>query len=147
MYVPDEPPVGHLIAYEYLWLSQSTRRDDGVKTYPCAIVMASRIETRLIAYALAVSHKAPEMHERTMAVPPKLKRWLGLDDERAWIYTDQANVFAWPGPDLRPADRLSRLPAARDTCVIGRLPDDWFASVVQHLLASHATMRVRALKR
>ena len=37
-------------------------------------------------------------------VPPDTKRQLGLDDERSWIVLDEANRFAWPGPDIRPFD-------------------------------------------
>ena len=32
MYIPDEPPIGNLVAYEYLWLSQETTREDGALT-------------------------------------------------------------------------------------------------------------------
>jgi hypothetical protein len=32
MYIPDEPPIGHLVAYEYLWLSQQDARADGAKS-------------------------------------------------------------------------------------------------------------------
>ena len=36
MHIPDEPPIGNLVAYEYLWLSQENTRDDGAKVYPVA---------------------------------------------------------------------------------------------------------------
>ena len=36
MYIPDEPPIGNLVAYEYLWLSQENTREDGAKVYPVA---------------------------------------------------------------------------------------------------------------
>ena len=31
MHIPDEPPIGNLVAYEYLWLSQESMREDGAK--------------------------------------------------------------------------------------------------------------------
>ena len=34
-------------------------------------------------------------------IPAVVKARLGLDGERSWIVVDEANVFAWPGPDLR----------------------------------------------
>jgi hypothetical protein len=27
MHIPDEPPIGNLVAYEYLWLSQKSIRE------------------------------------------------------------------------------------------------------------------------
>ena len=31
----------------------------------------------------------------------KVKRHLGLDDQRSWIVVDEGNRFVWPGYDLR----------------------------------------------
>lgn len=30
-----------------------------------------------------------------------MKRRLRLDEERSWVVVSEANVFTWPGPDLR----------------------------------------------
>jgi hypothetical protein len=43
MRIPDEPPIGNLVAYEYLWLSQKDTREDGAKVYPVALIFAKRI--------------------------------------------------------------------------------------------------------
>ena len=43
MHIPDEPPIGNLVAYEYLWLSQETTREDGAKAYPVALIFAKKI--------------------------------------------------------------------------------------------------------
>jgi hypothetical protein len=148
MQVPRQPPVGHLIAYEYLWQSQAAAREDGAKVYPAAIVLARKtVGSASIAYAVGISHKPPAAGERALEVPRKLKRWLGLDGGRSWAYTDQVNVFVWPGPDLRPADWLSSRPEARDTCVIGALPRDWFQTLLDHVAESHALKQARTVKR
>jgi hypothetical protein len=145
---PDEPPIGNLIAYEYLWLSQSADRDDGEKTYPSAIVFAKRtILGKTLAYVAAISHKPPTASERAMEVPRKHKRHLGLDEEPSWIYTDQVNEFIWPGPDPKPAERLSRLPRARGTCVIGPLPDDWFDMLKNELIRGLQLRRTHIVHR
>ncbi len=148
MKIPAAPPVGSLIAYEYLWRSQSSYREDGAKTYPTALLMATEISDGVVvAYALGVSHRAPGKDERALQLPAKLQKWLGLDDEPCWIYTDQMNVFTWPGPDLRQADRLSTRKDAVDTCVIAPLPDDWFETVKAHLLESRQLRRLSVQKR
>jgi hypothetical protein len=148
MKIPSLPPVGHIIAYEYLWLSQAGRRDDGKKAYPAAIILAREdVGPAPITYALGISHSPPTSEQRAIQVPPKLKRWLGLDAEPSWIYTSEVNIFVWPGPDLRPADQLSSRPDARDTCVIGHLPDDWFAMVLEHVAESYRLENMAAVKR
>jgi hypothetical protein len=140
--------VGHIIAYEYLWRSKAGSREDGEKVYPAAVVLARRdLGPTPVAYVLGISHMPPDGSQRAIQVPRKLKRFLGLDDEPSWIYTDQVNVFVWPGPDLRAADGLSRSPAARGTCVVGALPGDWFRKVTRHLAESQRLGRVKTVKR
>ena len=148
MRIPKQPPVGHLIAYEYVWASQSAHREDGAKSYPAAIV-ATRddIGPTPLTYVLGISHKPPTASERAIEIPSKLKRHLGLDEEPSWIYTDQINVFAWPGPDIRPAEWLTDLPSARGNCVIGKLPADWFNQVMRHLAESYRLKAVRVIRR
>jgi hypothetical protein len=46
----------------------------------------------------------PTEEARSIAIPPKVKRHLGLDDA-SWIVLDEANEFFWPGFDLRPIAR------------------------------------------
>lgn len=139
MDVPREPPVGHLIAYEYLWQSHAAAREDGEKVHPAAVILAKRATGRgSIAYAVGISHTPPTANKRALEVPSRLKHRLGLDGRRSWVYTDQVNVFVWPGPDLRPADWLSSRPETQGTCVIGALPRDWFQTLVNHVAESHA---------
>jgi len=146
--IPNVPPVGFLIAFEYLWLSQQAGREDGRKVYPCAVTLSrDDMGPAPVAYVLGMSHSPPMEGQRAMEVPSKLKRHLGLDAERSWLYTDEINVFAWPGPDLRPASRLSSRPNLTGTCVIGALPTDWFKSVTSHVEESWALGRLRVVKR
>ncbi|MGB3335846.1 MAG: plasmid maintenance toxin (PemK-like) [Devosia sp.] len=148
MKIPSVPPVGHVIAYEYLWASQADLREDGGKVYPCAVVMAVDTEgPHSIAYVLGISHSPPQKGQRAIEVPPKLKKHLRLDQKPSWIYTGELNVFAWPGPDLRPGEYLSTRPAAVDTCVVGLLPSDWFEEVKAHVLESQRLQVLEATKR
>ena len=148
MKVPTAPPIGHVIAYEYLWASQSKRRDDGGKTYPTALLLAKKDDFgATIVYALGISHMPPPDGRRALEVPPKLCRHIGLDDRPQWIYTDELNLFVWPGPDLRPAQWISKKPLVEDTCVLGALPRDWFELVKQHFSESYRLRQLAAIKR
>ena len=48
---------------------------------------------------------SPTEEARSIAIPPRVKRHLGLDDDASWIILDEANEFFWPGVDLRPVSR------------------------------------------
>lgn len=47
----------------------------------------------------------PTEPARGVAIPPRVKRHLGLDDDGSWIVLDEVNEFIWPGVDLRPISR------------------------------------------
>ena len=97
--------------------------------------------------SLAISHSPPRQDQRAVEVPPKLKKHLGLDTQPSWIYTGELNIFAWPGPDLRPAGQLSTRPSASDSCVIGPLPSDWFEMIKAHVLDSQRLQHLDITKR
>jgi hypothetical protein len=117
MHVPDEPPIGNLVAYEYLWLSQENTRHDGAKAYPVALISAKKIIASVtLAYAVGMSHKPPHASEKAIEVPKKLKRHLGLDEDRSWIYTGPAQRIhlAWSGSQtsrmaVKAAQRVKQL--------------------------------------
>jgi len=148
MKIPAEPPIGHVVAYEYLWSSKAGRRQDGEKTYPTALLLAKKDEFgSTIVYALGISHMKPQAGRRALQVPEKLCRHIGLDDRPQWIYTDELNLFVWPGPDLRPAQWISRKRLVENTCVLGALPRDWFELVKQHFAESYRLRQLTPTKR
>ncbi|MCC2608832.1 hypothetical protein [Neorhizobium petrolearium] len=148
MKIPRSAPVGSVIAYEYLWHSQSGIRDDGEKARPAVIILSVTHEDgKQIVYCLGISHSEPRSAQRALPMPIKLLRHLGLSDAPSWVYTDQLNVFVWPSPDLRPASWLSSRPDAEDSCVIGVLPGDWFEMLKAHLEESHKLGRLALIKR
>ncbi|OEO30292.1 hypothetical protein VW23_022120 [Devosia insulae DS-56] len=70
MKIPAVPPVGFVLAYEYLWSSQAAAREDGMKTYPAAIILSRDIGAATpVAYVVGISHKAPTEGERAIEVP------------------------------------------------------------------------------
>jgi hypothetical protein len=53
---------------------------------------------------LPITH-SPTEESRSIAIPAKVKRHLGLDADASWVILDEANEFFWPGVDLRPVSR------------------------------------------
>jgi len=98
-----EPLPGLVIRYSYLWRREAEAgHDEGVKDRRCAIVVAVKTEAgETIVYALPVTHTAPRVADDALELPQATRARLGLDSERSWIVMTEANIFAWPGPDLR----------------------------------------------
>jgi hypothetical protein len=98
-----EPRAGLVIRYSYLWRREAEAgRDEGVKDRPCAIVVAVKTQAaETIVYALPITHAPPRVTEHALELPQATKARLGLDGDRSWIMLTEANIFAWPGPDLR----------------------------------------------
>ncbi len=71
------------------------------------------------------------MGEDAIEIPPVVKTRLGLDGSRSWICVSEANVFHWPGPDLR-------LLAGRgpESAAYGFLPPGFFRVVRDRFLAA-----------
>jgi hypothetical protein len=98
-----EPKPGLVIRYAYLWDREAKLgRDEGVKDRPCAVVVALKRENgETVVYALPITHTVPRTEADGLELPASTKSRLGLDNERAWIVVTEANIFEWPGPDLR----------------------------------------------
>ena len=122
-----------VIRYAYLWRrEQEAGREEGAKDRPCAIVLAlsGQEDGRPRVVVLAVTHTAPQQPAEGIELPALVKRRLGLDDERSWVIVSEANVFLWPGPDLR------FLPGGGpDSAAYGLLPPDVFRVVRDRFLA------------
>ena len=97
------PQPGLVIRYSYLWSGEAlTGQEEGRKDRPCAVVLAITDDGgRTRVYALPITHSPPASGEAAIEIPPVVKARLGLDGERSWVVLTEANVFAWPGPDLR----------------------------------------------
>jgi hypothetical protein len=103
-----------------------------VKDRPCAVVLAVQdAANRTHVYALPITHSEPAAGEAAIEIPPAVKARLGLDGERSWVVMDEANVFAWPGPDLR------LLPGkGPESSAYGFLPPGFFRVVRDRFLAA-----------
>lgn len=116
------PHPGLVISYSYLWQGEHGRgEEEGRKNRPCAIVLTRQvIEGVSIVSVVPVTHTPPSNPADAIAMPPGLKRHLGLDDEPSWIVVSELNDFVWPGPDLRP------IPGKPDRYDYGVLPPTFF---------------------
>jgi hypothetical protein len=117
------PRPGLVIRYSYLWYDEYQRgQEEGVKDRPCAIVLVVKEDQgRQMVTVLPVTHTPPSVNSRSIEIPADTKRRLGLDTERSWIVVDEANTFAWPGPDVRPL-----VAGKPETVVYGALPQKLF---------------------
>ncbi|HEX3952358.1 MAG TPA: hypothetical protein VHW90_02215, partial [Stellaceae bacterium] len=119
-------------------------REEGVKDRPSLVLALSvkdngrTIETMVVA----MTHTPLARATDGVAVPTDVKRRLGLDDEQTWVVTTEANVFVWPGPDLRP------IPGRRPvTAMYGRVPESFLSKVAQSYLANRTRQRRRLVTR
>jgi len=140
-----EPEPGLVIRYAYLWRrEQEAGREEGVKDRPCAIVLAlaGQEDDRPRVVVLAVTHTPPQPPAEGVELPASAKRRLGLDEERSWVIVSEANIFLWPGPDLR------FLPGrGPESAAYGLLPPDVFRAVRERFLASLRARRAATVPR
>lgn len=107
MALPKTPFPGMVVRYSFLWSSEARAgQTEGRKDRPCVIVAAIKraADGRFRVRVLPITH-TPTEEARSIAIPPKVKRHLGLDADASWIVLDEANEFFWPGVDLRPVSR------------------------------------------
>lgn len=138
------PQPGLVIRYSYLWHREALGgQEEGAKDRPCAVVLALQDEdgqTRV--YALPITHSLPAAVDDAIEIPTAVKARLGLDGERSWIAVAEANVFTWPGPDLR------FLPGkGPESTAYGFLPPGFFRVVRDRFLAADRAKKVALVAR
>jgi len=100
-----KPVQGLVVRYSYLWRSEHQQgQEEGVKDRPCAVILSTGHKDGYeIVTVLPITHTPPAEMVFAVEIPAETKRRLGLDGDRSWAIITEANRFAWPGPDLRPA--------------------------------------------
>ena len=132
MALPKTPFPGMVVRYSFLWSSEArTGEAEGRKDRPCVVITAVRREAggRYRVRLLPVTHR-PAAPDRSVEIPGKVKRHLGLDADASWIVLDEVNEFVWPGVDLRPISR-----ARPGVWTFGVLPVELFAEIRSKLRA------------
>lgn len=138
------PAPGLVISYAYLWRDQAgAGAEEGRKDRPCAIVLTTRDdEGDTVVYVAPITHSPPEGDHTAVALPPGVKRRLGLDAAGSWIITRELNRFVWPGYDLRPVSRDKP-----DVFAWGFLPVELLEAVKRAVAAHQRAKRLRAVDR
>lgn len=135
-----EPVPGLVIRYSYLWQSEHEQgREEGVKDRPCAVILALPGKRIVV---LPVTHSPPPPDQASLEIPEAVKRRLGLDSERSWVMMTEANLFNWPGPDLRP-----RVNGDPSTSVYGLLPRSFFNAIRDGFLRGVRARSTRLVSR
>lgn len=128
------PKPGLVIRYSFLWSRQKRRgAEEGAKDRPCAIVVATKRtgEADLRVVVAPITHTPPD-DTAAMEIPARVRKSLGLDDERQWLRYDELNAFAWPGFDLRP------IPGTKGRYAYGMLPEPLFEKLRAAILDLNA---------
>ncbi len=138
------PEPGLVIRYAYLWHSEAAAgQEEGSKDRPCAIVLAvAEGDGQKRVYALPITHTPPRAAAHGVEIPRPVKVRLNLDSDRSWVLVSEANVFTWPGPDLRPVPGKGV-----ESVAYGFLPPRLFRLVRDRFLALSSAERTALTQR
>jgi hypothetical protein len=118
-------------------------REEGRKDRPCAIVLSLiGADDKPQVVVLPITHSPPSDGGLAFEIPHATKRRLGLDDDQSWVIASEANLFTWPGPDLRPA-----INGDLTTIAHGLLPDSLFCKIRDRFVAALRERRARLIQR
>ncbi|MDP2261152.1 MAG: growth inhibitor PemK [Caulobacter sp.] len=138
-----EPQVGLVIRYDFLWSHERERGfEGGVKDRPCVIVTAIvRGAGGLTEVLLApITHSPPREGAVAIAIPPRVGRHLGLDEERSFIIADESNSVAWEDAGIVPAEPGKRW-------AYGRIPQALYEQLRAAMLDLHSKRKLRIGRR
>lgn len=94
-----DPQVGDMVYYDFLWDHEHQKGYvHGLKDRACFVVVATKAKddgSRRLILA-GVSHRPPTPEDKAVNIPVKVGKYLGLDDQRSWIKTNNVNVVNCP---------------------------------------------------
>ena len=124
------PSPGLIVRYDYLWSRESAQGRAHGKDRPACIVVASDSSARpRFVVLVPITHSPPQDGDVGIEIPPRVRRAIGLDEERAWIVVSEHNVDEWPSPGIAP------IPGKPGTIAYGYLPPALFAEVKKQFIA------------
>ncbi|MEE3627677.1 hypothetical protein UCD39_27510 [Nitrospirillum sp. BR 11752] len=108
MPLPDAKP-GLVFRYEYVWKRQTLAgKDIAEKERPaCVVLSVDGVAGSRRVLIVPITTQAPGADTAALEIPLPVKRHLGLDADRSsWIILSEANIDAWPSPDMRPIPEI-----------------------------------------
>lgn len=137
------PAVGDVIRYAYLWSHEhEAGREEASKDRPAAVVALVRIaDDHHEVAVIPITSSAPDDPREAVEIPPATRARLGLQEEACWVVVSEFNVFAWPGPDLRPVTLGS------SSVVYGQLPPKLMARIREAFAAWRKLRPQRTIRR
>lgn len=141
MPLPDPSP-GLVIRYDYLWTREAAAGRDQGKERPACLVAAmdSGASPRFVVI-LPITHTPPDKDTVGVAIPPKVRAALGLDDATSWVIVSEHNVDEWPNGGL------ATIPGRPGVFSYGFIPPGLFAQVKAKFLELHEKGRSSGLRR
>ena len=137
------PVPGLVLNYSYLWGYEHRKGQvEGSKDRPCAVVVVVAETPQPRVIVLGITHTKPASPDGGLELSLLARRHLGLDEHPSWIITTEANMFTWPGPDLRP--RVAGDPAS---VALGFLPADLVIELRRRFKAHITTRQIRIVPR
>jgi len=141
--LPEARP-GLVFRYEYVWKRRELAGQSvGEKERPACVVMAvSSTAGDQRVMIVPITTQAPADGVPALEILPRVKSHLGLDiDRRSWIILSEANLDAWPSPDMRP------IPGRPGHFEYGLLPQRMVNMIREVILAALAAKQLATINR
>jgi hypothetical protein len=136
---PD-PVAGLVVRYDYLWRDeQKYGREEGVKTRPCAVVLALPNKDTPTVLMAAITHRHPDTTDNCIEIPPRIKQHLGLDSARSWIILSEVNIVQW--------DDAGIVPVSKDKWTYGVLPQKLLRQMIDTIITLSRQRKLRQVAR
>jgi hypothetical protein len=142
--IPPLPKPGTVVGYAFLWSHEADEgREEGVKDRPCTVLLTiTNLPGGPRVAVLPITSSPPVDAADAFAIPAFTRARLGLQDAPCWVVISEANLFKWPGPDLR---RLRR--NDETGFVMGELPADLFRAILKAARERSKVGRMRVVTR
>ncbi|MBV7257181.1 hypothetical protein KCG44_10345 [Pacificimonas sp. WHA3] len=120
------PEPGETLSYSYLWRYEYEKGiEEGRKDRPVAVIVAlTGNDDKARLFVAPITTQTPDDRSSAIEVPARLKGPAGLDAERCWVVPNELNIFTWPGPDIRPVERVGER-----TPIIGAFPSAFYERI------------------
>jgi hypothetical protein len=137
-----EPKPGLIVRYDYLWTHEAAAGRDQGKDRPACLIAATDSLTRPRYVVLVpITHTPPTPDTIGIAIPPKVRQALGLDDQPSWVIVSEHNVDEWPNAGLSP------LPGKPGVFAYGFIPPGLFNQVKARFLELARQKKTAAVRR